>query len=48
MKITQIGENQKQRIVEIREILRFKSVLEYLISKNSYTKDFVKIEIVDI
>jgi hypothetical protein len=48
MKISQIGENQKHRIVEVREIRRFKSVLEYLISKDPYTKGIVKTEIVDI
>lgn len=48
MKITQIGEDRKQRIVEVREIRRFKNVLDYLISKDPYTKGRVKTEVVDI
>lgn len=48
LKIYQIGESRKQRIAEVREIRRFKSVLDYLISKDPFTKGIVKTEIVDI
>jgi hypothetical protein len=43
-----IGKDEKEMLLEQREIRNFNRTLEYLISTSSLTKDIVKIEIVDI
>ena len=43
-----LGKTVKEEILEEREIRNFKRTLEYLISKNSFTKNVVNVEIVDI
>jgi predicted nucleotide-binding protein len=48
LKVTQIGTDEKEKLVEQREIRRFKLVLDYLIKKSSATKGKVSTEIVDI
>ena len=42
------GSGQKEKLVEAREIRRFKLVLDHLINKSSATKGKVRTEIVDI
>ncbi len=43
-----IGKDEKETLLEYREIRNFKRTLEYLISTSSITRDIVKIEIVEI
>jgi hypothetical protein len=48
LKLSHVGRDQKERLVEAREIRRFKLVLDHLIKKSSATKNKVRTEIVDI
>ena len=48
LKLSQVGSGQKEKLVEAREIRRFKLVLDHLINKSSATKGKVRTEIVDI
>jgi Predicted nucleotide-binding protein containing TIR-like domain len=43
-----IGKDEKESLLEYREIRNFKRTLEYLINQSSITRDIVTIEIVDI
>lgn len=43
-----IGKNEKESLLEYREIRNFKRTLEYLIQASALTRDIVTIEIVDI
>lgn len=43
-----IGKDEKESLLEYREIRNFKRTLEYLVNKSSITRDVVDIEIVDI
>jgi hypothetical protein len=45
---SKVGFNRKEKLVEEREIRRFKAVLDHLISKGSFTRHAVSTEIVDI
>ena len=48
LKLSHVGSDQKEKLVEAREIRRFKLVLDHLIKKSSATKNKVRTEIVDI
>jgi len=48
LKVSHVGSDQKEKLVEAREIRRFKLVLDHLIEKSSATKGKVRTEIVDI
>ena len=48
LKLSHVGSDQKEKLVEAREIRRFKLVLDHLIKKSSATKDKVRTKIVDI
>jgi Predicted nucleotide-binding protein containing TIR-like domain len=48
LKLSHIGSDQKEKLVEAREIRRFKRVLDHLIKQSSTTKGKVRTEIVDI
>lgn len=43
-----LGKNEKEFLLEQREIRNFKSTLEYLIHESAFTRDIVSIEIVDV
>ncbi|OYU79261.1 MAG: hypothetical protein CFE23_14835 [Flavobacterium sp. BFFFF1] len=43
-----LGKDFKETILEEREIRNFRRALEYLISKNTFTKDIVNVEVVGI
>jgi hypothetical protein len=45
---THIGKDEKESLLEYREIWNFKRTLDYLVKKNSITCDIVNIEIVNI
>jgi hypothetical protein len=48
LKVSHVGSDQKEKLVEAREIRRFKLVLDHLIKNSSATKGKVRTEIVDI
>ena len=48
LKLSHVESDQKEKLVEAREIRRFKLVLDHLIKKSSATKNKVRTEIVDI
>lgn len=48
LSISKVGYNLKEKLVEDREIRKFKQVLDYLISTDSFAKGHATTEIVDI
>jgi hypothetical protein len=48
LKLSIVGVSAKEKLVEAREIRRFKDVLDDLIGKSAFTKQHVHTEIVDI
>ena len=48
LKLSHVGSDEREKLVEAREIRRFRLVLDHLIKRGSATKGRVSTEIVDI